>query len=327
MAPQLLGTMEADELRQLGQRIKEYQAAKDLNDTAMVKRFPGLGSTKTYNRVAGGDLAELDLEKQLNNYRAVWALIESVGQEETHSEELYDDLNPVIQLRKAVFEVFRETGNARFILVEGDTGLGKSSARRMLIEKYGQRLLWVEATTVWRDNPSNMLAAILKVLGVREIPALPIARFDLVVMLLNQTRICVILDEFHHLGPQCLNVVKTLINQTPGEFVGLAMPTLWHRLERAAYEECRQLTGNRLAERIKLTLRENDIAKIITRRVSNAGDSVKQAVRMIMDRAPRYGNLAFVRDVCARVSELSEGTAGPDAECWSTAISQEVASR
>ncbi len=327
MAPALLLTMEADELRRLGGQIKEYQTAKDLSDTAMVKKFPGLGSTKTYTRVVAGDLAELDLERQLNNYRAVWALIESVGQEETRSEELYDDLNPVLQLRKAVFEVFRETGNARFVLVEGDTGLGKSSARRLLIEKYGQRLLWIEATSIWRDNPSNMLAAILRAMGVREIPMMPTARFDLAVQRLNETRVCVLIDEFHHLGPQCLNAVKTLINQTPGEFVGLAMPTLWHRLERAAYEECRQLTGNRLAERIKLTLREVDIARIINRRVPEATETVKQAVRMIMDRAPRYGNLAFVRDVCARVVELSDGTAGPDIECWSTAISQEVASR
>jgi DNA transposition AAA+ family ATPase len=327
MAPALLLTMEADELRRLGGQIKEYQTAKELSDTAMVKKFPGLGSTKTYTRVVAGDLAELDLERQLNNYRAVWALIESVGQEELKSEELYEDLTPAIQLRRAIFEVFRETGNARFVLVEGDTGLGKSSARRLLIEKYGQRLLWIEATTVWRDNPSNMLAALLRAMGVREIPQMPTVRFDLAVQRLSETRVCVMIDEFHHLGPQCLNTVKTLINQTPGEFVGLAMPTLWHRLERAAYEECRQLTGNRLAERIKLTLREADIARIINRRVPGAAETVKQAVRMIMDRAPRYGNLAFVRDVCTRVAELSEGTAGPDIECWSTAISQEVASR
>jgi glucose/arabinose dehydrogenase len=74
-------------------------------------------------------------------------------------------------------------------------------------------------------------------------------------------------------------------------------------------------------------VREGDIAKFIQRRVPGTNGELKQAVRLLMDRAPRYGNLAFVRDVTCRVAELSEGTAGADLDAWTTAISQEVASR
>jgi len=327
MAPEMLLTAEARELRELGAKIRDYQTAKELSDSAMLRKFSGLGSTKTYTRVLSDDLAELDLERQLANYRAVWALIESVGDVSERTEELYEDMTPVAQLRKTLFEVMRETGNARFVLVEGDTGLGKSCARRILIERYGQRILWVEATDVWNDSPGAFLAAVLTALGVREIPQIATDRLNRLLARLTETRVCLIIDELHHLGPRCLNTIKTLINQSPGEIVGLAMPTLWRRLEREAYEEVRQLTGNRLAERIKLALRDADISRFIERRLGAKSPCHRQAVRLLMDRAPRYGNLAFVRDVCARVAELIEGTDGPDLETWTPAINQEVASR
>lgn len=168
MAPEMLLTHEARELRELGAKIRDYQTAKSLTDSAMVRKFSGLGSTKTYSRILQDDLAELDLERQLANYRAVWALIESVGDTTERIEELYEDMTPVAQLRKALFDVMRESGNARFVLVEGDTGLGKSCARRLLIERYGQRILWVEATDVWNDSMGAFLGAVLTALGVRE---------------------------------------------------------------------------------------------------------------------------------------------------------------
>jgi DNA transposition AAA+ family ATPase len=327
MAPELLNTIDARELNALGKQIRDFQVAKGWSDNAMVKKFAGLGSTKTYSRIVNDDLAELDLEKQLTNYRAVWAVIESIGNDDEASEELCADLTAVRQLQKAVLEVFKQNGLARFILVEGDTGTGKSSARRILIEKYGQRILWIEAADVWNDNPNAFLGELLRALGEKSMPTLATDRLRKVIELLNGTRVCIFIDEFHHFGPRCLNTVKTLINQTMCEFVGLAMPTLMKRVAREAYEECRQLTGNRLAEKITLEVRESDLVKIITKRVPASGSDMKQVIRMITDRAAKYGNLAFVRDVCARVVELSEGSAGPDIECWSTAISQEVASR
>jgi DNA transposition AAA+ family ATPase len=331
MAPDLINSLDAKELVSLGRKIQQYQEDRKLNDSALLRKFSGLGSTKTFNRIVHNELTELDLERQLANYRAVWALIESIGDEKTTSEELYDDLSPVRHLQKAVLDAMRVTGNNRLVLMEGDTGTGKTSARKLLIEKYGQRLLWVEATEVWRDNPGALLATILHALGVKDVPLNATDRLGRVIHRLTETRICLIIDEGHHLGPRCLNTLKTLVNQTPGEFVILAMPTLWKRLERDAYEEVRQLVGNRLAERIKLDgLRETDVAKFINRRVpgmTHEQAMLKQAIRLILDRAPRYGNMAFVRDVCERVAEQTEGTSGPTLETWSSAIAAEAASR
>jgi type II secretory pathway predicted ATPase ExeA len=328
MAPELMHTMEARELVTLARKIHEYQVSKNLSDAALVKKFTGVGSSKTYKRILANDLAQLDLERQLNNYRAVVALIECLGDSTVQEEEVYDDLTPALHLRRTVLEAMRSVDNDRVILLEGDTGMGKTGARKALIEKYGQRALVIEADVVWRDNPGAMLGSILSALGVKEQPVLSTMRLERVLDRLNESRICLVIEEAHHMGPNCLNLCKTLINRTPGEIVLLAMPTLWRRLEREAYEEVRQLLGNRLGERIKLDgLQKGDIKKLIERRIPGAAKlDLAPIIRVLVDRAPRHGNLAFVREVIKRVNEANQdGTV--TADDFTNAIAAEAAAR
>lgn len=340
MAPELLDSRDAAELVELGRRIREWQEAQKpaLSDNAMVKKFAGLGSTKTYTRILANDLLELDLERQLDNYRAVWAVIESLTATEERADETYDDLSTVLELKRAFAETARENGNARFILIDGDTGAGKTKSLQALQAKYGARVLLIEASEVWNDNPNALLGAILETLGVKDKPQLAVDRLEIVQRRLKQTRVALCIDEAHHLGPRCLNTIKTLINLTPGEFILAAMGSLWARLARDAYQEARQLTGNRLAERLKFGVaRETDILRIIARRVPAFSGldtravakepHIADAIKMLRGRVEAHGNLAFVRDVVSRVAKLAEGTAGPDLNTWSTAIAQEVESR
>jgi hypothetical protein len=326
MAPELLNTLDAAELRDLARQIEEWQNAKRLTDAAMLRKFSGLGSSKTYRNIRDGKLDELDLEKQLTNYRAVWALIESLGDEKNRTEDLYDNLSGVLQLKRVLFETMRETSPARFILVLGDTGMGKSSARALLSQHYGPRLLTVEASEAWGNSPMGLLGAILKAFGQKNAAVAQVDRLNQVIERLNQSRVCLFIEEGHHMRPSTLNTVKTLINQTPGEFAVLAKETLWKRLELSAYEDAKQLTGNRLAERIRLELREKDVEKILTRRLGIEGETLKVAVRGCMQHAPRHGNLAFVREVIARLTDDPDAST-PTGEQIVAAIAAEVSSR
>jgi len=315
------------ELKTLAHNIQQWQEAKHLSDAALRKRFPDIGSDRTYKRILAGDLDELDVEVQLAKYRAVWTLIETIGDDAAESEDFYDDLTPVIQLRRALLETFHETGNARFILVQGDTGSGKTSAAKSLIAKYGQRLLFVELTEVFGDSPHNFLGLILMALGQKDLPYAPVERLQKVVAALSQGRRCLIIDELHHAGPRILNTIKTLVNSTPGEFVGLTMPPLWARLERGNYEECRQLVGNRLAERIKLApVTRGDMTKFIARRLPGLNGETPKAIALLEQYAPGRGNLAFVRDTCRRAREMYEGEK-ITLEEFARAVSAEVESR
>lgn len=310
MAPQQLEALEREELQELARRVKEYQNLKSYSDNALAKKFPGIGSSKTYNKILNADFHQLDLERQLDNYRAVVALIDAVGDQEETSEELYEDLTPVIHLRRAVLETMRETNIARIIFLLADTGCGKSSAGKLLLDKFGQRILWIEADECWGDSPMAFFAEILKARGVKDIPYSLMDRRDAAIETLSQSRVCMIIDEAHHMGPRCLNIIKTLVNRTPGEFVCLAMPPLWRKLESAAYEELRQLKGNRLADRIELNgIAKKDIVRFIERRTAGFADSADMtpAVKMILDRCRNRGNMAFLREVCVKATDYADG--------------------
>ncbi len=333
MAPELYETMEAKRLVALARKIQEWQKAKQLSTEGLVKQVPQVGSSKTFTRILVEDLKELDLEKQLANYEAAVAWIESIGDEKAEEEELYDDLGPALALKRAFLETKKENGNARVIFVLGPSGSGKTSARRTLCTRYGSRLALVEANVAWNDSPGAMLGEILRCLGVRNVPTMGVERLHKVTELLNDTRRCLIIEEGHHLGPKCLNLVKTLVNETPGEFIIIAIDTLWAKLETKAYEEAKQLTGNRLADRVNLgkEMRPRDVRLLVERRTGLTDEKLRDLVtNAILHHAPKYGRFAFVRDVLSRVAEKAKDKHSPAAltqELFSAAIQEEVASR
>jgi type II secretory pathway predicted ATPase ExeA len=296
---------ERDELTALASRIRAWQEARKTTTADMLRRFPGLGSDKTYGRMLKGDLDETDIERQLASYRAVAALIESISGREGQEEEMYKDLTPVLLLRRALLDILEEKSVARVILLEGDSGCGKSTALTLLQRDYGQRLLVIEAAVAWNDKPMALMGSILDAMGVRDSdqPKATAPRLAAVVSRLRETRTAIAIDEAHGLGPKTLDTLKTLINQTPSEVILLAWPSLWRKLESAAWAEVKQLLGNRLAERIRLGgLRETDVKKLLERRLGeNAVDA--GVVREVLASARTRGNLQFVRQVCRRARE------------------------
>jgi len=326
--PSSITQAEATELVGLAQRIRDWQEARRYSDNELLRRMPGLGSTKTYTRLLKSDTEELDLDRWLAEYRAVWALIESLTDREQSEEDLYDDLSTVVQLRRALVEILEERSIRRVVLTEGDSGLGKSSALTLLQRKYGQRILITEATDVWNDNPNAFLGAVLEALGVREFALSREGRLRQVAAKLRDHRMALAIDEAHHLGPHCLNTAKTIINQTPSEILLFALPTLWRRLERHSYEEVKQLLGNRLAERIKVgEIRPGDVAKIVERRLGLAIAAGNKATAVTLcEAAKTRGNLSFVSAVCKRVA--SQDRDGPVThEHITAAITAEIARR
>lgn len=322
---------EADELVSLATKVSDWQEARQYSDNELLRRLPGLGSTKTFTRILKRDFAEMDIQRWVSDYRAVWAVIESLTGREKGDVELFEDMSTVISLRRALTDIFERRSIRRVILAEGDSGLGKSSALTFMQRKWGQRILIIEATEFWADNPNELLGSSLEALGMRDLPQGRGDRLRLLVNRLRQSRTALAIDEAHHLGPHCLNGCKTIINQTPGEVILLALPTLWSRIERSNYEETKQLLGNRLAERIKLgKLRESDVRKLLSRRLggydnnASAAELLTVASRLGAQGKP-HGNLSFVDAVCERVIE--QDTKPITHEIIMAAIAAELARR
>jgi type II secretory pathway predicted ATPase ExeA len=230
-------------------------------------------------------------------------------------ERIYDDLGTVVKIRRAFLGVVKATGTNRVLIVQGESGIGKTTAVGLLRGKYGTgRISYVEASDVWADSPNAFLGAILRALGVTELPAGRVQRLEEVQARLAISRRCLVIDEAHHLGPHCLNTVKTLVNTTPGEFILVAIPTLWNKLQAHAYQEAKQIATNRLSERVKLTLDEADIRTYLSKRFKDAQPAeLKVAAKIIRPNALLAGNYAFVRDVARELTGL-------DAEAVSRAV-------
>ena len=318
---------EHKELTDLAARIHAWQQSRGKNYAQMCREFPGLGSDKTYGCIREGRLDGFDLESQLVNYRSVWAIIEALDGDDGKIEQIFDDLDTVNNLRRAVLETMKHNGIDRVVIVQAISGGGKTTAAKVLCGKYGPRCLTIEIMALWKDSPSEMLRAILAKFGQNEPSHLPSDRMRDVQKFLNISRRCLIMDEAHHLGPNCLNTIKALVNTTPGEFVLLAIPTLWNKLEGRSYQEARQIATNRLSERVKFPFAEKDVTRFIRNYFSGIPDeTAKAGAKLICPVAISVGAFRFVRSVCDEVKKIA-GDAYPDAQLFSSVVTSLAAKR
>ena len=314
-----------NELVETAAKIAAWGESHGMSRAQLVRNFTDLGSEKSFRDISAGNLEGYNAENQLTKYRAVYATMEELANQ-GGEERIYDDLGTVVKIRRAFLGVVKATGTNRVLIVQGESGIGKTTAVGLLRGKYGTgRISYVEASDVWADSPNAFLGAILRALGVTELPAGRVQRLEEVQARLAISRRCLVIDEAHHLGPHCLNTVKTLVNTTPGEFILVAIPTLWNKLQAHAYQEAKQIATNRLSERVKLTLDEADIRTYLSKRFKDDGTSggpeprprndaaLKVAAKIIRPAALLAGNYAFVRDVARELTGL-------DAEAVSRAV-------
>lgn len=318
-------THTGETLQALAARVREWQQRQGMTDSALLRKFPGLGTSRTFQRARQGDVAELDLERWVQDYRSVVNVLEALESEGDNQDPLYPELSTVISMRIALVGAMQQSGNSRLVLVQGGSGSGKTTALRLLQAHFGAaRVVVAEATDLWRSGKtatSSMLGDILRALGSEEPPTSTVAKLDKAVELLCKTRVCLAIDEAHHCGPTALNLLKTLVNRTPGEFLLCAMGTLWRRLETSTYEEARQLTQNRLYERIQfLSADREDVALMIERRLPLACDA-KAAVRAVCDAAANHGGLKFAARVLREATRLA-GDEPADLETIGKAITR-----
>lgn len=310
-------------LRGVAMEIEVWQKKRGLSDGAMCRQYAGLGSTKTYKRIlnAKDDLEELNVDRQLSNYREVLTLLSMSG--EDLREEIYADFSHVSQAYLAVTGAMKEQGNTRLVIVEGNPGTGKTAICDLLEARWPNVFVRAEASEIWKDSPMAMLKHLLLAVGVRELrskeddkgkasaevlmPQCADERAEKLFDQLNERKLILALDEGHHLGPRTLNLLKTLINQTPTVVVLLAIPTLLARLTTKSYEEARQLTHNRLYRRVRLRGPEaGEVKDLLDRRSVRFVDKATAAdcVKKLADRAASLGNWKYVVLVCRKMREL-----------------------
>jgi hypothetical protein len=311
------------QLRALAREVRNYQLERDWSDAKLCKDIAHVGSTKTYKRILDDtdDLDELNVETQLRNYHAAIETIRALRTKDRPPEPEYEDFSNILSVRAAVGRALLEEEEcvARLVIVEGNTATGKDAVKRNLLKVWPKITIALEANELWRDSlavPARTLYNALNIIKqsdreTKEVPKPPRYPAEIiaeVVGFLKERKLVVIINEAHHLGPRGLNMVKTLINQTPTIFVLECIPALLTRLLSSSYEEAVQLTGNRLCERVYLPSPPSDEIIIMLERRGvkfDKAETLNQAAKSLAEAAPNFGNWRYVSQVTRKLFEAT----------------------
>lgn len=288
----------------IAKEIAEYQAQRGLSDAAICKMFAGLGSTKTFKRILEGNFEQLDPDRQEHNYTSVAALIAADRASGRIEEPDYEDMRHVVAASLAVGDAIRAKDNGRLVILEGGIGAGKTTVMRCVQAKWPNTVTCLEADVTWTPSLHVTLTEILR--GLLPIETAQRSSGDAlrkVLEILAQRRRVVWIDEGHHLGLLGLHVVKTLINRSPTVIVIAAIPTLLRRLEQSQFEEARQLTLNRLSERVIIPPpAAAEIGTFLTRRAIKLEEkAARSGPELLAQSAATRGNWKFVNLVARRL--------------------------
>jgi Rad3-related DNA helicase len=308
------------ELTKIAKQIRDWQVAQQLTDTALLKKFNGLGSTKTFGLILSGKADDLDVERWLVEYRRVQTLIEALSSDISEEEPLYEDLSTCSRLRVAVTDALKERGNARLVIVQGPSGSGKTAGTKALAARFGSKVILSECDETWKESPHNMLGGLLRAFGLKQLPPTTDGRLSKLLEMVNEKDYVLVIDEAHHLGPRTLNLVKTLINKSMTVIVLCAMDTLFRRLEMGAYEEARQLTQNRLCERVMLgNLERKDVEEFLQDRLNWGEGVLDKVIASTVNGAKHRGYFAFLK-AAVRLARRRHGQDPLTVEDWAVVL-------
>jgi DNA transposition AAA+ family ATPase len=313
----------------IAKQIRDWQDAQKPrpSDEAMIRQFPGLGSSKTYKALREGNTAGLILENHLPKYRGVWASIEALAAQAA-AEDIYEDLDPAMSVSYAVTRLIPNRGKERLVLIEGPTGSGKTESLRLVAQKYRGNIAEIEAHEGW-NTLTCALSDILRGLGCKksEIPITKAGCIDKIIETLKERRSIIAIDEGHHMTAQCLNVIKTIINRTNAVVVIAAIGTLWTKLTARNWEEARQLIHNRLLERVILRAPSTDDVETFLTRRCVLGGAIRSAAAKVAQMAEHNGRYAFLRRVSERLNSMSDGADGSAIIAAAESIRTEILAR
>jgi hypothetical protein len=314
----------AEELVQLAQNIRSWQDVQSprVSDEQMLRRFPALGSTKTYRRLREADLDGLVCDNHLPKYRGVWAQIEALLGAAAR-EPLYEDLTPALESGLAVAGLIPQRGKTRLVIIEGPTGSGKTSALEIIAGKYAGSVAMAEAHEGWASLNCALgdIALALGAVSSRDdLPSSTSDRLAACVTCAQRGRRILAIDEGHHCTAAVLNALKTFLNLTDSVVVIACIDTLWRKLTSRAWEEARQLIHNRLYERVRLAPPASaDVVTFLSRRVPKLTGDWKSAAGKVAVTAHSLGSYAFLRRVAEKLNAQPDE---PDAGAILAAASQ-----
>jgi DNA transposition AAA+ family ATPase len=214
-------------------------------------------------------------------------------------------LSHITDTRDALNMAFSDERN-RIVIVLADTGGGKTMIARSIERDFASRVAKVEATETWRKSYLAGIHDISIASGIEK-PSdnTRVAQNDLISTHKDAPRI-VVIDEGNYFGAACLNLVKTIVNQTPSIVVILAMPVLWKTITKNSNQEARQLRNRAAAILEFKKVKPSDVRIAMEETVPNwksLNGSSTAAISTITDTANNFGLWNTVFSIAEFITE------------------------
>jgi DNA transposition AAA+ family ATPase len=236
--------------RDVLKQLRELQTQLSMSDAAFVREHLTLSST-TWSRLNSGTYsanaasAFVTLDGDLRQLRVKLATDHKI----TGNRPFYE-----FSQQQAVISAVTscklkpEDDPVRLVVFLSESGGGKTRLARELTVMHNG--LMIEGRESWRKS---YYAALCDIGAIAGVSADDLKRGEHsaevgLIKKLKANRRVLIIDEGEYFGPRTINLVKLILNQTPTVVVLLAIPELFARWQRAAWEEAKQL--NRRAEAI-----------------------------------------------------------------------------
>jgi DNA transposition AAA+ family ATPase len=291
-------------------RLIEIQASE--SDQTLARRRLSC-SPSTWSRIRSGDYHAGDHQRMAEKLAGSLAALEDAlaAGAATHAAA---GVVPCAFLRAGLAGVRRSFGHPRnrLVVALAPTGGGKTTLGRQIADTYHGRVLSIEATETWRSSYLKACLDILTAAGAREMPASAARAEGALLRELQARPRILVIDEAHYFGSTTINLVKAILNQTPCSVVLLAIPALWRRMSRTAWEEAEQLRTRCCAMVSGDTVHARDVATYLESRIPAAWAALDTEPRAaiaaaIVGRANSFGLWSTVEAIA---SELRDDTAG-----------------
>lgn len=198
----------------------------------------------------------------------------------------------------------------RLVVVLAPTGGGKTTLARFVKQVYGDRVVICEASETWRGSYIAALHGVLAAAGEKSLPlSARLSEAKLIETLTGRGRIIVI-DEAHYFGPATINLVKLILNRTSCTVLLLAIPQLWDRMSRTAWEEAKQIRSRTCDILKQESVAEADVAAYFDHHLNGqwsglAAEDRRVITNRVATAARQFGQLNTV----ARIAREMRGEA------------------
>jgi hypothetical protein len=203
----------------------------------------------------------------------------------------------------------------RLVMYLAPSGGGKTTLARETAARHGG--IVVEGRESWRgtygksNGYNNACLDICRAIGVTEtdIDRNPRLAEAALIKFLKARKIVLVIDEGEYFGPQTLNLIKLILNQTPTIVLLLAIPELWDRVQKKGYVEAQQIMRRTdHVERLE-HIHPPEVERFLTATGVNLNGSAKRSSEIVAKHANEFGRFDLIKRVAQRLNDGEAHTA------------------